>query len=141
MQKLAKRAFPCLSGKDLDRLLKGHFFQALLPKWQCRLGAPKVEESFDELLAVHMSLSVMSSSIVTWLRSVRIKDKTKKTDDTDSSRDRGSGSSSKTSTGVLLSSNDDAGDKHPRKHGQGILCKARGRNIMQPTLRLVSLIQ
>ena len=49
LQKLAKRAFPTVVGKDLDRLLKGHFFQALLPKWQRKLGAPKTEESFDEL--------------------------------------------------------------------------------------------
>ena len=37
MQRLAKRAFPALTGKDLDRLLKGRFFQALLPKWQGKL--------------------------------------------------------------------------------------------------------
>ena len=49
LQKLAKRAFPALEGRDLDRLLKGRFFQALLPKWQRKLGAPKAEESFDEL--------------------------------------------------------------------------------------------
>ena len=49
MQKLAKRAFPGLVGKDLDRLLKGRFFQALLPKWQRKLGAPKTGESFEEL--------------------------------------------------------------------------------------------
>ena len=49
LQKLAKRGFPKLVGKDLDRLLKGRFFQALLPKWQRKLGAPKIEESFEEL--------------------------------------------------------------------------------------------
>lgn len=49
LQRMAKRAFPSLTGKDLDRLLKGRFFQALLPKWQRKLGAPKTEESFDEL--------------------------------------------------------------------------------------------
>ena len=49
LQKLAKRAFPALEGRDLDRLLKGRFFQALLRKWQRKLGAPKAEESFDEL--------------------------------------------------------------------------------------------
>ena len=49
LQKLAKRAFPGLVGKDLDRLLKGRFYQALLPKWQRKLGAPKTGESFEEL--------------------------------------------------------------------------------------------
>ena len=49
LQKLAMRAFPALEGRELDRLLKGRFFQALLPKWQRKLGAPKAEESFDEL--------------------------------------------------------------------------------------------
>ena len=51
LQKLAKRAFPTITGKEFDRLLKGRFFQALLPHWQRKLGAPKTEESFDELFA------------------------------------------------------------------------------------------
>ena len=38
-----------LKGKDFDRLMKGRFFQALLPCWQRKLGAPKPDESFDEL--------------------------------------------------------------------------------------------
>jgi len=46
---LAKKAFPSLGTEELDRLLKGRFFQALLPKWQRKLGAPKVTESFNEL--------------------------------------------------------------------------------------------
>ena len=46
---LAKKAFPSLATGELDRLLKGRFFQALLPKWQRKLGAPKVTESFSEL--------------------------------------------------------------------------------------------
>ena len=50
LQSLARRAFPELrGGKEFDRLLKGRFFQALLPKWQRKLGAPKPEESFAEL--------------------------------------------------------------------------------------------
>ena len=32
-----------------DRLLKGRFFQALLPKWPRKLVAPKSEETFSEL--------------------------------------------------------------------------------------------
>ena len=51
LQKLAKRAFPLITGKDFDRLLKGRFFQALFPRWQRKLGAPKPDESFDELFA------------------------------------------------------------------------------------------
>ena len=49
LQRLAKRAFPKLKGKDFDRLVKGRFFHALLPRWQRKLGAPKVDESFDEI--------------------------------------------------------------------------------------------
>ena len=52
LQRLAKpvvRAFPGLVGKDLDHLLKGWFFQALLSKWQRKLGAPKTGENFEEL--------------------------------------------------------------------------------------------
>ena len=36
-------------GKDLDRLLKGRFFQALLPVWQRKVRALKPDESFSEL--------------------------------------------------------------------------------------------
>ena len=38
-----------MKGRDLDRLLKGRFFQALFPWWQRKLGAPKMEETFQEL--------------------------------------------------------------------------------------------
>ena len=51
LQRLAKRAFPSLSGKDVDRLLKGRFFQALQTRWQRKLGALKPEETFDELFS------------------------------------------------------------------------------------------
>ena len=51
LQRLAKRAFPAITGKDLDRLLRGRFFQVLLPHWQRKLGAPKPEETFDELFS------------------------------------------------------------------------------------------
>ena len=43
LMSLAKKAF------ERDRLLKGRFFQALVPRWQRKLGAPKVTESFTEL--------------------------------------------------------------------------------------------
>ena len=49
LMSLARKAFPSLGDRELDRLLKGRFFQALLPKWQRKLGAPKVSESFTEL--------------------------------------------------------------------------------------------
>jgi len=32
-------------------MLKGRFYQALLPKWQRKLGAPKATETFDDLYA------------------------------------------------------------------------------------------
>ena len=49
LQRLAKRAFPVLKGKDFDRLMKSRFFQALLLCLQRKLGASKPDESFDEL--------------------------------------------------------------------------------------------
>lgn len=50
LQSLARKAFPELwEGKEFDRLLKGRFFQALLPKWQWKLGAPKPGETFAEI--------------------------------------------------------------------------------------------
>ena len=51
LQKLAERAFPTITGEDFDRLLQGHFFQALLACWQRKLGAPKPDENFDEFFA------------------------------------------------------------------------------------------
>ena len=55
LQRLAKRAFPGLIGKDLDRLLCGRFFQALLPKWKRKLGTPKSGETFEDFLGrAHM---------------------------------------------------------------------------------------
>ena len=32
-------------------MLKGRYYQALLPKWQCKLGAPKTDETFEDLYA------------------------------------------------------------------------------------------
>lgn len=49
IQQLGRKAFPSITGKDFDRLLKGRFYQALLVKWQRKLGAPKAEESFHDL--------------------------------------------------------------------------------------------
>ena len=44
LQRLTKRAFLTLIGKDLDRLLRGRFYQALLPKWKRKVGVPKTGE-------------------------------------------------------------------------------------------------
>ena len=49
IQQLGHRAFPSVTGNDLDCLLKGRFFQTLLVRWQRKLGTPKVEETFQEL--------------------------------------------------------------------------------------------
>ena len=49
LQKLAHKAFPSFSGDDFDRLLKGRFYSALLPKWQKKLGAPRPSEKFNDL--------------------------------------------------------------------------------------------
>ena len=49
LQAAARKAFPSLLGKEHDRLMKGRFFQSLLPKWQRKLGAPKTEETFEDL--------------------------------------------------------------------------------------------
>ena len=48
LQRLARKAFPSISGKEQDILLKGRFYQALLPRWQRKL-TPKPEETFAEL--------------------------------------------------------------------------------------------
>ena len=51
IQQLGRKAFPTITGRDFDRLLKGRFYQALLVKWQRKLGSPKPEETFHDLLA------------------------------------------------------------------------------------------
>ena len=51
LQKLGRKAFLRSGPKEFDRMLKGRFYQALLPKWQRKLGAPKTTESFEELYA------------------------------------------------------------------------------------------
>ena len=49
LQKLARKAFPSMEGKDFDRMLKGRFYQALHPRWQRKLNAPKPDETFGQL--------------------------------------------------------------------------------------------
>ena len=52
IQQLGCKAFPGITGKDFDRLLKDRFYQALLVKWQHKLGCPKTDEGFHDLLAL-----------------------------------------------------------------------------------------
>ena len=49
LQNLGRKAFPQMKEKELDRLLKGRFFQALNSKWQRKLAATKPNETFNEL--------------------------------------------------------------------------------------------
>ena len=46
---LGRRAFPKICEDEFDRMIKGRFFQALLPKWQKKLGAPKIGEKYSDL--------------------------------------------------------------------------------------------
>ena len=46
---MARQAFSNMPVPEFNRLLKGRFFQALQVKWQRKLGAPKPEESFQDL--------------------------------------------------------------------------------------------
>ena len=46
-----RKAFPESRAKEFDCMLKGHFYQALSPKWQCKLRAPKTDETFEDLYA------------------------------------------------------------------------------------------
>ena len=49
IQKLGHKAFPTMKGKDFDRIIKGHLFQALHVMWQRKLEVPHPTESFSEL--------------------------------------------------------------------------------------------
>ena len=49
LMSLGRKAFPKTCETEFDRMLKGRFFQALLPKWQRKLGAPKIDEKFSDL--------------------------------------------------------------------------------------------
>ena len=48
LMSLARKAFPMLGEKELDRMLKGRFFQALQSKWQRKLGAPVSEVEYRQ---------------------------------------------------------------------------------------------
>ena len=49
LQKLGHKAFPATEGREFDRLLKGRFYQALHPRWQRKLNAPRTDETFTQL--------------------------------------------------------------------------------------------
>ena len=49
LQKLGWRPFPSVGAVEFDCMLMGTFYHALLPKWQKKVGAPKLEENFSEL--------------------------------------------------------------------------------------------
>ena len=49
IQRMARQAFSNMLEPEYNQLLKGRFFQALQVKWQRKLGAPKPEESFQDL--------------------------------------------------------------------------------------------
>ena len=50
LQKLAQNGFPESGAKEFDCMLKGRFYQALLLKWQQKLGAPKTDKSFERFV-------------------------------------------------------------------------------------------
>ena len=49
LQRLGRKAFPGIEGKEFDRLLKGRLYQALHPRWQRKLNAPRPDETFAQL--------------------------------------------------------------------------------------------
>jgi hypothetical protein len=49
IQKLGRKAFPSMAGKELDRLLKRRFYQALHTRWQRKLNVPRTDETFEQL--------------------------------------------------------------------------------------------
>ena len=49
LQRMARRAISNMPEPEYNRLLKERFFQAPQVKWQRKLGAPKPEESFQDL--------------------------------------------------------------------------------------------
>lgn len=44
-------------------MLKEQFYQALLPKWQHKLGAPKTDETFEDLCTRARPLNNMTSKL------------------------------------------------------------------------------
>ena len=128
LQKVAKRAFPTLVGKDLDRLMKGRFFQALLPKWQRKLGAPKTEESFDELFNRARTMEFREQQYNEIADERRGKDKPRKVDG-ETTRGKGSDSRSNTSCeGSDSSGPKPTSDRPANRLGlQHIKCRACGQ--------------
>ena len=99
VQKVAKRAFPTLVGKDLDGLMKGSFFQALLPKRQRKVGAPKTDESFAELFSRACTMECREQQYIDIADERKGKDKAKKAD---SEPNRGKGSNSHSKVPIII---------------------------------------
>ena len=73
LQKPAQKAYPESGAKEFDCILKGCFNQALLPKWQCKSGAPKTDESFEDLYTRPEQLNNMISKLGqedNWIRGI-----------------------------------------------------------------------
>ena len=62
LMSLGRSAFPTVSEDELDRMLKGRFFQALLPKWQRNLVLPRSAKSFQIFMIGPVLLNGTSSS-------------------------------------------------------------------------------
>ena len=60
---LGRKVFPKICEAEFDRILKGRFFQALLPKWQRKLGTPKIDEKLTTCMIGHVWSRGMKSSI------------------------------------------------------------------------------
>ena len=63
LQSLARRAFPESSQKEFDRLVKGRFFQALLPKWQRKINTAGYHPQCDGLVEKFNSINMLSKCV------------------------------------------------------------------------------
>ena len=70
IQRLGHHAFPTVKWWDLDWLLKGHFFQALHMRWQRKLGAPKMDETFQVCIIELECLTREKNSVLSQQHSV-----------------------------------------------------------------------
>ena len=85
LQSLGRKAFPSITGREFDRLLKGRFFQALHVKWQRKLAAPKTGETFQEF---YDRARVLEQHEKQYAESAASRDGTRKNDRKGTGRDR-----------------------------------------------------
>lgn len=64
LQRLGRKAFPTSEMKEFDRILKGRFYQALLPKWQKYLGLQRLQRRLKSCTLEHVPWSDMINSIM-----------------------------------------------------------------------------